>query len=274
MKHFRHLVKPYLVWSVMIIAIPLFLIGLYAFTEEGNSVLTLTFTFDNFRKFAEATYLNVIIKSFILGIEATVICLLLGYPLAYIISKQSEDLQSLLIMLVTIPSWINMLLRTYAWMNLLSDNGIINNLLGLLGINPITMMYTDFSVMLGLVCNLMPFMIIPIHTSLNKMDKSYIEAAYDLGADPIQTFWNVTWKLSLPGVLNGIMMVFLPAISSFVIPKLLGGGQYMLIGNLIESQFISVGDWNFGSAISMILAAVILIFMRLIKRVDVTDKDE
>ena len=122
--------------------------------------------------------------------------------------------------------------------------------------------------MVGLICNFMPFMIIPIHTSLNKMDKSLIEAAYDLGANRFQTFWKVIWKLSLPGVVNGIMMVFLLAISSFVIPKLLGGGQYMLIGNLIESQFISVGDWNFGSAISMILAVIILISMSLMKRMD------
>ena len=274
MRHFRHLVKPYLIWAVIIIVIPLILTGLYAFTTPGNEVLTLSFTLENFRKFAEATYLNVILKSFQLGLIATVICLLLGYPLAYIISKQPENTQNLLILLVTIPMWINMLLRTYAWMNLLSDNGIINNLLGLLGINPITMMYTDFSVMLGLVCNFMPFMIIPIHTSLNKMDRSFIEAANDLGADPYQTFWRVVWPLSLPGVLNGVMMVFLLAVSSFVIPKLLGGGQYMLIGNLIESQFISVGDWNFGSAISLILMVVILVFMRLMKKMDYLDKQE
>ena len=274
MKHFRHLIKPYLIWAFFIIVIPLVLIALYAFTEEGNSVLTLSFTLENFRKFAEATYLNVILKSFWLGIAATLICLVLGYPLAFIISRQKEDLQSLLILLVTIPMWINMLLRTYAWMNLLSDNGILNSLLGIVGMGPMHMMYTDFSVMIGLVCNFMPFMIIPIHTSLNKMDRSLIEAAYDLGADRIQTFRKVIWQLSLPGVLNGVMMVFLSAISSFVIPKLLGGGQYMLIGNLIETQFISVGDWNFGSAISLILAAVILVFLQLMKRMDQTDRQD
>jgi len=274
MKHFRHLIKPYLIWAFIIIVIPLVLIALYAFTKEGNSVLTLSFTLENFRKFAEATYLNVILKSFWLGIIATLICLILGYPLAFIISRQKEDVQSLLILLVTIPMWINMLLRTYAWMNLLSDNGILNSLLGIVGAGPLHMMYTDFSVMLGLVCNFMPFMIIPIHTSLNKMDHSLIEAAYDLGADRIQTFRKVIWKLSLPGVLNGVMMVFLSAISSFVIPKLLGGGQYMLIGNLIETQFISVGDWNFGSAISLILAAVILVFLQLMKRMDRTGRQD
>ena len=274
MKQFRRLIRPYIVWALIILVFPLLLITLYAFSSEGNSVLTFSFTLENFTRFAESTYLNVIFKSFRLGILATLICLVMGYPLAYIIAKQEEAIQSMLILLVTIPMWINMLLRTYAWMNLLSDNGIINNFLHLLGIRPLTMMYTDFSVMVGLVCNLMPFMIIPIHTSLNKMDKSYIEAAYDLGANRFHTFWRIIWPLSLPGVLNGVMMVFLSAISSFVIPKLLGGGQYVLIGNLIESQFISVGDWNFGSAISLILAAIILLFMHFMKKMDKLEHQE
>lgn len=274
MKQYKHLIKPYVIWAVLLLVIPLFLIALYAFTEEGNEVLTLSFTLENFAKFAEATYLNVILKSFKLGIITTVICLALGYPLAFMISRYSEKVQNILIMLVTIPMWINLLLRTYAWMNLLADNGIINHILEYLGIGSISMMYTDFSVILGLVCNFMPFMIIPIHTSLSKMDRSLIEAAYDLGANKIQTFCKVIWQLSIPGVLNGIMMVFLMAISSFVIPKLLGGGQYMLIGNLIESQFISVGNWNFGSAISLILAVVILIFMGLMKRMDKQEKQD
>ena len=257
MKQFKHLIKPYIIWASILIVVPLILIVLYAFTSDGNEVLTLHFTWANFAKFLEATYLSVILKSFRLGILTTLICL--------------EKVQSFLILMVTIPMWINMLLRTYAWMNILSDNGLVNNLLKMLGISPITMMYTDFSVIVGLVCNFMPFMIIPIHTSLSKMDKSLIEAANDLGANPFQTFWRITWKLSMPGVVNGIMMVFLLSISTFVIPKLLGGGQYMLIGNLIESQFISVGDWNFGSAISLILAVIILIFMSLMKKMDTQD---
>ena len=271
MKRFRHLTKPYMIWALALIVVPLVMIVLYAVTEKGNEVLTLSFTMQNFAQFLEATYMNVIFKSFRLGILTTVICLLLGYPLAFMISKFSEDVQSLLILLVTIPEWINLLLRTYAWMNILSDNGLVNQLLHFLGINPVTMMYTDFSVLIGLICNFMPFMVIPIHTSLSKMDKSYIEAAYDLGATPFQTFWKVIWKLSIPGVLNGIMMVFLLSISTFVIPKLLGGGQYMLIGNLIENQFISVGDWNFGAAISLILAVIILIFMSLMRKMDKQD---
>ena len=269
MKQYRNLIKPYLVWAFVVIVIPLILIALYAFTEDGNEVLTFSFTLENFRKFLEATYMSVIFKSFKLGILTTVICLGLGYPLAYIISKYSEKVQSFLILMVTIPMWINMLLRTYAWMNILSDNGLVNNLLKMLGISPITMMYTDFSVIVGLVCNFMPFMIIPIHTSLSKMDKSLIEAANDLGANPFQTFWKVTWKLSMPGVVNGIMMVFLLSISTFVIPKLLGGGQYVLVGNIIETQFLTTGDWNFGSAISLIMAVIIMISMWLTRKADV-----
>lgn len=188
--------------------------------------------------------------------------------LAYVISRFSDKAQNILILAVTIPTWINMLLRTYAWISLLSDNGIINSLLVFLGLDPVTMMYTDFSVIIGLVCDLLPFMVIPIHTSLAKMDHSLIEAAYDLGARPVTAFWKVTFKLSIPGVVNGTIMVFLLSISSFVIPKLLGGGQYVLIGNLIEEQFISVGDWNFGSAISMLLAVAILIMIRIMKKID------
>lgn len=271
MKHFKKLTYPYVLWSVIMIAIPLVLIALYAFTTDGNMVKTLNFTVDNFGRIMEPTYLNVFWKSVKLGTITTLICLLIGYPLSFIISRCKEEVQGLLILAVTIPTWINMLLRTYAWMNLLADNGIVNNLLGKLGISPLSMMYTDFSVILGMVCNFLPFMIIPIHTSLSKMDHSLIEASYDLGANKIQTFQKIILKLSMPGVFNGVVMVFLMSISSFVIPKLLGGGQYVLIGNLIESQFISVGDWNFGSAISLLLAAIILIFMKLMKKIDPQD---
>lgn len=271
MKQFKRLTIPYYVWCLIFIVVPLVLIALYAFTSSGNSVLTLNFTLDNFAKIFEATYIKVFIKSLELGILTTALCLFLGYPLAYIISKCPEESQDLLIMAVTIPTWINMLLRTYAWMNLLSDNGIINGILAMLGMDPVTMMYTNLSVVVGMVCNFMPFMIIPIHTSLAKMDYSLIEAAMDLGADPVQTFRKVTLQLSMPGVINGIVMVFLMAISAFVIPKLLGGGQFVLIGNLIESQFVSIGDWNFGSAISMILCILILLAMRWMKKMDVQE---
>ena len=170
--------------------------------------------------------------------------------------------------------WINTLLRTYAWISLMSDNGIINKFLTSLGLDPVHMMYTDVAVLIGLISDMLPFMVIPIHTSIRKIDKSLIEASYDLGANHFQTFWRVIFKMSIQGVINGVMMTFLLSISTFVIPKLLGGGQYMLIGNLIETQFISVGNWNFGSAISIILTIIIFVGILLMKKFDKEEKKE
>lgn len=268
MHHYKGLVKPYVLWSFLLIVLPLALILLYSITTGDNSLITIHFTLDNFRKISDPIYLNVFIKSLQMGLITTGVCLVLAYPMAYIISKFDESSQNILILLVTIPMWINTLLRTYAWISLLSDNGIINSLFKLLGLNQQTMMYTNFSVVMGLVCDLLPFMVIPIHTSLAKMDNSLVEAASDLGANRFQTFTKVILKLSLPGVINGVSMVFLLSISSFVIPQLLGGHQFVLIGNLIENQFISVGDWNFGSSISVILAVIILAMMGFMKKID------
>lgn len=268
MHHYKGLVKPYVLWSFLLIVLPLALILLYSITTGDNSLITIHFTLDNFRKISDPIYLNVFIKSLQMGLITTGVCLVLAYPMAYIISKFDESSQNILILLVTIPMWINTLLRTYAWISLLSDNGIINSLFKLLGLNQQTMMYTNFSVVMGLVCDLLPFMVIPIHTSLAKMDHSLVEAASDLGANRFQTFTKVILKLSLPGVINGVSMVFLLSISSFVIPQLLGGHQFVLIGNLIENQFISVGDWNFGSSISVILVVIILVMMGFMKKID------
>lgn len=268
MHHYKGLVKPYVLWSFLLIVLPLALILLYSITTGDNSLITIHFTLDNFRKISDPIYLNVFIKSLQMGLITTGVCLVLAYPMAYIISKFDESSQNILILLVTIPMWINTLLRTYAWISLLSDNGIINSLFKLLGLKQQTMMYTNFSVVMGLVCDLLPFMVIPIHTSLAKMDHSLVEAASDLGANRFQTFTKVILKLSLPGVINGVSMVFLLSISSFVIPQLLGGHQFVLIGNLIENQFISVGDWNFGSSISVILAVIILVMMGFMKKID------
>ncbi len=268
MKYYKHLILPYLIWIGLIIGIPLLMIVIYAFTTGGNEVLTVSFTLENFKNLLSETYVRVFWNSLRVGIITVLVCLVLGYIMAYIIAKFSEKVQSILILMVTIPMWINMLLRTYAWTNILSDNGLLNSLLTFLGFEPVHLMYTDFAVILGLVCDFLPFMIIPIHTCLSKMDKSLIEAAHDLGANQFQTFKRVIFKLSLPGVINGIIMVFLLSISSFVIPKFLGGANYMMVGTLIENQFISVGDWNFGSAISLVLAVIMLIAIKLTEKFD------
>ena len=174
----------------------------------------------------------------------------------------------MLVLCITLPTWINALVRTYAWIGILSEGGIIQTILGFLGLKDVELLYTEGAVLLGMVYNFLPFMILQINTSLCKMDHSLLAAAADLGANRAQTFRRVTLPLSLPGVINGITLVFLPAVSSFFIPKLLGGGQYFLIGNLIENQFITVGEWNFGSAISMIMAIVMMLTMMAVRAIE------
>ena len=279
MKQYKKLVSPYCFWLFVLTIVPMMLIAFYALTAKGTEITTFKFTFDNFFKFLDPIFVSVLMRSLILGILTTAVCFLRGYPIAYMISKCKEGTQTVLILLITIPTWINLLMRTYAWMSILSNNGIINNVLESIGLGPVQMMYTDFAVVMGMVYNFLPFMILPIHTSLTNMDKSLTEASMDLGASRIQTFFKVTFRLSLSGVLTGVTMVFLPAISAFVIPKMLGGGQYSLIGNFIEQQFITVGNWHFGSAVSLVLAVIVIILMALIykveKRTNVSDeKDE
>ena len=269
MKQFRNMVYPYVAWIAVMIVAPMLMIVLYAFTTAGNDVTTIRFTLDNFaRFFSDQVFLDVPWRSLFIAVITTIICVLVGYPIAYAIAQRSEKSNMFWVLVITMPTWINMMVRTYAWVGILQDGGLINSLLGLFGIGPFKMMYTTFAVVLGMVYNFIPFMILQIHTSLTKMDKSYLEAAADLGANKVQSFLRVTLPLSLPGVLSGITLVFLPAVSSFFIPKLLGGGQYVLIGNVIETQFLTSGDWNFGSAISLIMAVIIMISMYITRKVD------
>jgi spermidine/putrescine transport system permease protein len=253
------------------IVVPMLLIALYAFTESGNDVLTFRFTLDNFTRFVtDRVFRAVLWRSLYIALITTVICILLGYPVAYVIAQLPSHSNTVMILLITMPTWVNMLVRTYAWMGILKDDGVLNSLLGVFGIGPVPMIHTSFAVILGMVYNFIPFMILQIHTSLDKMDKNLLNAANDLGANKVQTFLRVTLPLSLPGVISGITLVFLPAVSSFFIPKLLGGGQYVLVGNVIESQFLTSGDWNFGSAISLIMAVIIMLSMYLTRKADVS----
>ena len=269
MNHFKKMAYPYVAWiSVMVVA-PMLLIVMYAFIEQGNDVTTFKFTLSNFtRFFSDSVYTDVLYRSLYVALITTLICLLIGYPAAYIIAMAKPKHKAALVLLITFPTWINMLVRTYAWLGILQDNGIINSFLGLFGIEPIQMIYTNFAVILGMVYNFVPFMILQIYSALDKMDKSYLEAASDLGANRVQSFLRVTFPMSLPGVISGITLVFLPAVSSFFIPKLLGGGQFVLIGNVIETQFLTAGDWGFGSAISLIMAIIIMISLYITRRLD------
>ena len=257
MNAFRKMVYPYLIWIGIFIVLPLFIILLYAFTKDGNSVLNFQFTLHNFtRFFSDSIFPSVLGRSLRLAFEVTVVCLIVGYPAAYAISKLNPNSQGTAILILTFPMWINMLVRTYAWRGILQPfqfSGEIN-------------------VLIGMVYNFLPFMVLQVYTVLSKLDDSYIKASYDLGANRFQTFKRVVLPLSVPGIVSGISLVFLPAVSSFVIPKLLGGGDFVLIGNLVETYFISTGDWNFGSAISLILSVIILLTMYFTRRFDYSEK--
>ena len=269
MKRFSQLAAPYVVWVALMILLPMLLILFYAFTDSGNGVVNFTFTLDHFiRFFTDHDFLLILWRSLVIAFKTTVICILLGYPIAYFIARSSDRVRNILVLVITLPTWINMLVRTYAWIGILTQGGLLSNILGFFGLGETELLYTESAVLIGMVYNFIPFMILQINTSLCKMDHSLLEASADLGANKVQTFWRVTFPPSLSGVISGIALVFLPAVSSFFIPKLLGGGQFFLIGNVIENQFITVGEWNFGSAISMIMAAIMMLCMYLIRRVD------
>ncbi len=249
----------YVFWSLLFIIVPLLLILFLGFTVTDGT--NTSFSIDNFKRFFEPIYLNILWRSLKLAFYSTLICLILGYPFAYFISKSPNKENYMLF--IMIPMWMNFLLRTYAWITLLGRNGLINKFLGLIGIAQMELMYNDFAIMIGMVYNFLPFMILPIFTAITKLDPSLIEAGYDLGATSTQVFRKVIFPLTKSGVLTGITMTFIPAVSTFVISQLLGGNNFNLIGNIIEQQFRFTGDWNFGSAISIILIIIIWILIRL-----------
>ena len=262
---------PYVLWSAIFIVIPLLLIVFFSFTSKVDG--RFVFSFENFQRLFEPIYFTVFIRSIWLAVLSTVLCLILGYPIAYMISKLPIKRRNMLILLFILPMWMNFLLRTYAWMAILGRDGLINTLLGYIGIGPIKMLYTDGAILLGMVYNFLPFMVIPIYTVLIKIDKNLVNAAYDLGANKAQAFRKVILPLSIPGIISGITMVFMPAVSNFVIPNLLGGGKYMLVGNLIEQQFTTIGNWNFGSALSIFMMILILISMAFMSKYEQNGKE-
>ncbi len=264
---------PYLFWIAMFVLVPIFMI--LAFSLLGKSPDGgLEFSFSNFTRAFEPLYISVLVRSLKIALEATLICFLMGYPMAMILAKMNPRYRTTAVMLFVVPMWMNFLLRTYSWMTILGKNGILNGLLSLIGLPQMTFLYSEGAVLLGMVYNFLPFMVLPIYTVLMKMDQSLIEAAEDLGGDKRTVFLKVVFPLSLPGILSGISMVFMPAVSTFVISNLLYGGQYMLIGNLIEQQYLVVNDWNFGSAVAIILMLLILVSMAIMNRLGGNNVEE
>ena len=246
--------KPYLLWSVLFIIVPLVMVVFYAFTDKTGA-----FTFSNMAQIKN--YFPTILLSVLYGLAATVICVLIGYPFAYALSKHSVNTQRTMVLLVMLPMWMNFLIRTYSLMTILGDSGVVNSLLNAIGLKGVHMINTGGAVSFGMVYNFLPYMILPIYTVLSKLDNSLVEAAHDLGSGRITTFRRVILPLSLPGLLSGITMVFVPCVSTFYITQKLGGGQIVLIGDVIESQFQSANNYHLGAALSFVL--MILIFVCL-----------
>lgn len=262
----KWLAYPYLVWLVIFILLPLLLIFYYGFTITDNG--SVSFTFEFIKKVFEPIYFNAMLKSFMYAGIATIICFILAYPLALILARNGGTGSSMLFIFI-LPMWMNFLLRTYAWLTLLeTNNGVINILLKALHLPTLNIIGTPNAIILGMVYNFLPFMVLPIYNTLVKIDPYVLEAAHDLGATDIQRLVRVIFPLSLPGVLSGVTLVFMPAVTSFVIPNLLGSGKVNLIGNLIEQQFLMTYNWGFGASMSLVLMVVILMSMGIMQRFD------
>ena len=255
------LLTPVTIWLGLFFLVPLLFILAYSFGTSGiYGGITLGFNPDNYLRVFDPLYLEIVGRTLVIALINTFLCLLLGYPLAYFIAFKGGTRKNLLILLVMIPFWTSLLLRAYAWVVILGGNGIANRALQFLGITdgPVNLIFTPQAVALGMVYSYLPFMILPLYAALEKFDIRLKEAAQDLGASRWHTFWRVTFPLSMPGVIAGSILVFIPSAGEFVIPNLLGGARTVLVGNLIQQQFLLARDWAFGSALAMMLAALLV----------------
>lgn len=250
---------PHIVWAVMFIVAPMLFVLYFAFTDEAGR-----FTFDNITSLSG--YSNVFVLSIAFALIATVICLIIGYPLAYFMSKASPRARKMLMVLIMLPMWCNLLIRTYALMALLDNGGLLNALLVKLGLNKLYIVGSDFGVILGMVYDFLPYMVLPIFTTMTKLDKRYIEAAADLGCNGLQTMTKVVMPLTVSGVISGITMVFVPSISTFYISQKLGAGKIDLIGDTIERLFKNTSTYNVGAAISLVMMVLIIISVGIMNK--------
>ena len=262
----RFTAVPYAIWLILFTAVPLFIVLWFAFTDDDGG-----FTIENFSYMT--LYATVFFRSFRLAVICTAVCLVLGYPMAYVMSRLSSGGRTVAMILMMIPMWMNFLLRTYAWLTILENKGLLNSLLKALNLPVLHIINTPVAVGLGMVYNYLPFMILPVYTTLMHIDKSLIEAAHDMGCNRRQVFTKVIFPLSIPGTLSGIIMVFVPAVSTFIISKILGGGGNMLVGDLIEMQFLGGAyNANMGAAISVVMMLIIAIFIWLTGRIDAEEE--
>ena len=249
---------PYFLWSIVFILIPLGMVFYYGLTDRSGA-----FTLDNIISITTAEHAKALWLALLLSLVATALCLLLAYPLAMILCNMGVNQHSFIVLIFILPMWMNFLLRTMAWQTLLEKTGVINSILNFLHLPALKIINTPYAIVLGMVYNFLPFMVLPIYNALSKIDRSIIHAAKDLGANNIQVFFKITLPLSVPGIISGITMVFIPALTTFVISKLLGGSKILLIGNVIEEEFTQASNWHLGSGLSIVLMLFIIVNMVL-----------
>lgn len=255
------LLSPVILWLIIFFFLPLISVFIYSFLKRGTyGGIEAQFTLENYLRFFDRIYLRILWRSVSTALVCTAICLLVGYPFAYYLAYYRPKFRNVLLLLVVVPFWINFLIRTYAWILILRTEGLLNSSLSLLfpGFQPLELLNTPFAVQIGLVYGYLPFMILPLYVALEQMDMSLIDAAKDLGASPRHAFWHITLPLSLPGILAGSMLVFIPTVGAFLTPDILGGGKVSFIGNVIERQFKTARDLPYGSALSFILMIIVL----------------
>ena len=258
---------PHIVWILIFIVGPLLFVAYYAFTNTQGE-----FSFSNIELLT--SYSHIFLTSICFALVATVICLLIGYPLAFAMSRAKPSTQKLLMVLIMLPMWISLLIRTYSLMTLLDNNGLVNATLKAIGLAPVKMVGTGGAVILGMVYDFLPYMVLPIYTSMTKLDKRYLEAAADLGCNSVQTIFRVVLPLTVPGIVSGITMVFVPSISTFYISQKLGGGSFDLIGDTIERQFKYASTYHVGAAISLVMMILILISVSIMNRFSDSEGEE
>ncbi|HFK1439914.1 TPA: spermidine/putrescine ABC transporter permease PotB [Bacillus cereus] len=266
MKKGKLLALPTVAWLIIFFLIPLVFVLGFAFMQRGAyGTVEMQFTLENISRVFDPLYLGTLWETVKIAVITTVICLLIGYPFAYTITIVDRKYRSILLLLATIPFWINFLVRSYAWIVILRSQGLVNTLLLKLGIisEPLNLLYNTPSVILGMVYSLLPFMILPVYAAIEQLDKRKLEAAYDLGATPIKAFWNITVPMTMSGIATGSILVFVSSIGMFVVSDVMGGSKVALIGNVIQNQFLGARDWPFGSALSIIvvLFSVLLIYL-------------
>ena len=255
------LLSPVLLWLFCFFFLPLISVLIYSFVERGTyGGIEWNFTLENYQRLFDGLYLGTLWRSISTAFVCTIICLLIGYPFAYYLAYYRPKLRNVLLLLVVVPFWINFLIRTYAWILILRTEGLLNSFLSILipGFQPLEILNTPFAVQIGLVYGYLPFMILPLYAALEQMDFSLIDAAKDLGASPRHAFWHVTLPLSIPGILAGSMLVFIPTVGAFLTPDILGGGKVSFVGNVIERQFKTFRDYPFGSALSLMLMVIVV----------------